>query len=261
MASCLYFGEVMHQREQPVEYHFNYNTASIKIDVDRFANETAKLRFLSIDRFNLLSVHTSDHGSRDGTPWRQWLTQLLHAYEMSAPARIELICYPRILGYAFNPLAMWYAYDQNNKLYAIVAEVSNTFGQWHHYVLKHPQPSEDLDRAIYSQAQKLFHVSPFIAMQAEYHFKLEPPGKTFFTHIKETRDKQAFFYASQSGRSVPLSTQNLLKVAGLAPLRMFKVIALIHWWALKIWLKGGKFHKTPAHLRDVRNSHSEMKAC
>lgn len=259
MASCLYFGKVMHRREQPVEYHFEYRTASIKVDIDQFEQEAQDHKLLSFNRFNLLSVHTKDHGSRDGTPWRQWFTGLLAEYTLAEPKRIELICYPRILGYAFNPLAMWYAYDEQDKLYAVVAEVSNTFGQWHHYVLSVTQSTRS--SSINSCAEKIFHVSPFIDMQAKYYFKLEPPKSSFNTFIKETCNEKPFFYASQNGQYAKLSTANLLKVAGLAPFRMFKVIALIHWWALKIWLLGGTFHATPNHLKNIRYSHSEMKPC
>lgn len=261
MASCFYFGKVMHRREQPVKYHFEYQTASIKIDIDQFEQEAQDHKLLSFNRFNLLSVHTKDHGSRDGTPWRQWFTGLLAEYDLAEPKRIELICYPRILGYAFNPLAMWYAYDEQDTLYAIVAEVSNTFGQWHHYVLKIPNESQQKRQVLTSCADKIFHVSPFIDMNAQYHFKLEAPKASFNTFIKETQNEKTFFYASQDGQYAKLSTANLLKVAGLAPFRMFKVIALIHWWALKIWLLGGTFHPTPPHLREVRYSHSEMKPC
>ena len=261
MASCLYFGKVMHRREQPVEYHFEYQTASIKVDIDEFEQESSKHRLLSFNRFNLLSVHTRDHGSRDGTPWRQWLTSLLAEYSLMEPSKIELVCYPRILGYAFNPLAMWYAYDTEGQLYAVVAEVSNTFGQWHHYVLNISHLDQAKNQTMQSVAEKIFHVSPFIDMQAHYHFKLTAPSERFYTFIQETQNNKVFFYASQDYHFAPLTTQNLLRVAGLAPIKMFKVIALIHWWALKIWLLGGKFHATPTHLKDIRHSHSEMKSC
>ncbi len=261
MASCFYFGKVMHRREQPVAYHFEYQTASIKVDVDQFEKEAESFKLLSFNRFNLLSVHTRDHGSRDGTPWRKWLTGLFADYQLPEPVRIELVCYPRILGYAFNPLAMWYAYNAEEQLYAVVAEVSNTFGQWHHYILKVPTENNQINQPLTCHANKIFHVSPFIDMNAQYHFKLEAPKSSINTFIKETQNEKTFFYASQDGQYAKLSSQNILRVAGLAPLRMFKVIALIHWWALKIWLLGGTFHTTPAHLREVRYSHSEMKSC
>lgn len=262
MASNLYVGQVMHERMQPVAYYFKYATTSIKVDIDQIQQESAKLRWLSFNRFNLVSLNERDHGPRDGTPWREWIDGFFTQYHLSSPARVELICYPRILGYAFNPLAMWYAYNQQDQLIAVIAEVSNTFGQWHHYLLKlDPQTTEGTPSHIKAQADKVFHVSPFIDMQARYHFRLRPPTEQVYTYIRETRNGEAFFFASQTGAYRDLNDTNLLKLAGWAPFRMLKVIGLIHWWALKIWLKGGKFHRTPKHLESVQYSHSEMFLC
>lgn len=265
MASNLYIGQVMHERLQPVAYHFKYATTSIKVDIDQIQQESDKLRWLSFNQFNLVSINERDHGARDGTSWREWINGFLAEYDLARPARVELICYPRILGYAFNPLAMWYAYNAQNQLIAVIAEVSNTFGQWHHYLLKLDSQDSKLDSDsashIKAQADKVFHVSPFIDMQARYQFRLRPPTDQVYTYIKETREGEAFFYASQTGRYRPLNNTNLLKLAGIAPVSMLKVISLIHWWALKIWLKGGKFNTTPKHLKSVQYSHSEMFLC
>ncbi|WFE67784.1 DUF1365 domain-containing protein [Thiomicrospira sp. R3] len=257
MASCLYFGQVMHEREQPVAYKFVYQTVSIKVDIDQIEQEAKDSPLLSLNRFNWVSLRFKDHGPRDGTSWRTWVDGFLAGYDVARPARVELLCYPRILGYSFNPLAVWYAYDADNQLVALIAEVSNTFGQWHHYVLK----PEGRTGTIKAEADKMFHVSPFIDMQARYHFRLKCPADQVFTYIKETREGRPFFYASQSGRQQPLNTKTLLKLLGFAPWRALKVISLIHWWALKIWLKGGQFHPTPKHLESVNYSHSEMKLC
>lgn len=258
MGSQLYVGKVMHARKKPVEYRFNYGTLSINIDIDQIEKETKALRWLSLNKFNLVSLNYKDHGPRDGTPWRIWINAFLAQYGIAKPARVELLCYPKVLGYSFNPLAMWYAYDANHVLIAIVAEVSNTFGQWHHYVLNVTEPVSDI---IHAEADKVFHVSPFIDMEARYHFKLRLPTDQVYTYIRETRHNEAFFYASQTGKSIALNDKNLLTQVGFAPLHMLKVIALIHWWALRIWLKGGKFHRTPKHLESIQYSHSEMKLC
>ncbi|MDY0137906.1 MAG: DUF1365 domain-containing protein [Thiomicrospira sp.] len=259
MASSLYIGQVMHQRLDPVMYQFHYKTLSLKIDIDSFEQETRALRWLSFDRFNLFSVKLKDHGARDGRPWREWIDDFLAQYGIARPAKVELLCYPRILGYSFNPLAMWYAYDADSRLMAVVAEVSNTFGQWHHYVL--PIAAQSTQTTLKSSAEKVFHVSPFIGMDAEYHFRLRPPREQVYTHISETRRGNLFFYASQTGRAKALTDTHLLRYVGFAPMQAFKVIGLIHWWALKIWLKGARFHRTPAALSDVQYSHSEMKSC
>ena len=159
MSSNLYVSQVAHARQQPVEYRFAYRTFSIKVDIDCIEQEAQKLRWLSINRFNLVSLNYQDHGPRDGTPWREWVDGFLAQYDVQRPARVELVCYPRVLGYSFNPLSMWYAYDAQRQLIAVIAEVSNTFGQWHHYVLKVSGQSE---KSIRAEAKKIFHVSPFI---------------------------------------------------------------------------------------------------
>jgi DUF1365 family protein len=258
MGSQIYVGQVAHARQQPVEYRFAYRSFSIKIDIDCIEQEAHSLRWLSVNRFNLVSLKYQDHGPRDGTPWRQWIDGFLAQYGVARPARVELICYPRILGYSFNPLSMWYAYAADNRLVAIIAEVSNTFAQWHHYVLKVAGCTE---KSIQAQAQKVFHVSPFIDMDAHYHFRFGAPADKVFTSIRETRAGVEFFSASEAGHALALTDQNLLKQVGFAPLSMLKVIALIHWWALKILIKGGTFHRTPKHLEAVQYSHSEMTLC
>ena len=258
MSSQLYIGHVAHARKKPVEYRFAYRTLSIKVDIDCIEQETQQLRWLSLNRFNLVSLNYKDHGSRDGTPWRLWIDGFLAQYQIERPARVELICYPRILGYSFNPLSMWYAYNADDQLLAIIGEVSNTFGQWHHYVLKLNASPE---KNIQAQAEKVFHVSPFINMDARYHFRFGVPVDKVFTSIRETRDGVEFFSASEAGRVLELTDRHLLKQVGFAPLSMLKVIALIHWWALKIVIKGGKFHRTPKHLEAIQYSHSEMKLC
>lgn len=258
MSSCLYVGQVMHARKKPVEYNFQYRTLSIKVDLDTIEMEASKLRWFGMNKFNLVGLNYKDHGSRDGKPWRQWINEFLALYGIDKPARVELLCYPRILGYSFNPLSMWYAYDDKSKLIAVIGEVSNTFKKWHHYVLKYPNTNTATLEAL---ADKVFHVSPFIAMDARYHFRLRPPTEKIYTYIRETRNDEDFFYASQTGKAKELNDINLIKQAGFAPLQMIKVIGLIHWWALKILIKGGQFHKTPKHLQATQYSHSEMKSC
>lgn len=255
MSSKLYVGQVMHKRKKPVEYEFNYTTLSIKVDLDQIAEEASQLRWLSLNKFNLVSLNYKDHGARDGKPWREWINEFLALYGIAKPARVELLCYPRILGYSFNPLSMWYAYDDQDQLIAVIGEVSNTFKKWHHYIKKNPDLSQE---TIEIETDKVFHVSPFIDMNARYHFRLRVPAEKIYTYIRETRNGEGFFFASQTGKVQALTDKNLLKQVGFAPLRMIKVIGLIHWWALKILLKGGRFHKTPKAQQAIQYSHSEM---
>ncbi|CAN8142015.1 DUF1365 domain-containing protein [uncultured Thiomicrorhabdus sp.] len=264
--SAIYLGNVMHQRFFPVQYRFNYSVMSLRIDVDRIEQEVAErgLRSLSLNRFNLYSVYYRDFGARNATSWRVWLEALLSEYGVAQkPARIELVCSPRFLGIVFNPLAMWYAYNEAGELIAVVGEVSNTFGQWHHYVLGNGgQPLSQLQRTgLQAKADKVFHVSPFIDMDCEYHFRLLAPSERFQLGIYQSQNGKKMLVATQVAKAVPLQQKQLIKAALQMPFNSLKVLAMIHWWALKIWLKGGKFRSTPKALAKTKYSHTEMRLC
>lgn len=261
MSSSLYIGQVMHQRFTPFKYRFNYQVFSLRIDIDRFAEESHNLKWLSFNRFNLLSFYSSDVGPRNQQNLREWFDQLMVEHGVSErPAKVELVCMPRFLGYRFNPIVMWYAYNLNNELISVVAEVSNTFGQWHHYVLTNQgQPLQS--KKLSAVANKVFHVSPFLSMECQYRFAFYQPAEKYQLGIYETEKGEPVLTATQTAKAVALNSKNILKVALKFPFISLKVIGLIHWWALKIWIKGGKFHKTPQQLADVDYGHSEMELC
>lgn len=266
MASSGYFCRVMHQRLRPFQYKFEYGVFSLKIDIDTIESEAAKLRWFSFNRFNLIHIRQSDFGDRSEQNWRQWIDKLLLQYGLSQPAsRVELVCMPRILGFNFNPLAMWYAYNPQDELIAIIGEVSNTFGQWHHYVLcedgKPLNNTTDTTNKIQTETDKVFHVSPFIGMESHYRFRLNVPDKHYHLIIEQSENQQPTLLATQNGKETPLTDLTLLKVCWRFPFQTTKVLGMIHWWALKIWLKGGKFHKTPNHLANLKHTHSEMTLC
>ena len=258
--SAIYLGQVMHQRFGKIGYQFRYGVMSLKVDIDQIETEAKSLRWLSLNRFNLYSLHYQDYGARNQQPWRVWADDLLAQYGLPEPAaRIELVCFPRFLGVTFNPLAMWFAYNQQGDMIGLVAEVSNTFGQWHHYVLT--DQGQPLNDKIYAEADKVFHVSPFIGMQCGYRFRFVKPSQHYQMTIHQTENSEPVLLANQVGKATSLSDRNLLKSALKHPFNTLKVIILIHWWALKIFLKGGKFHKTPKHLEAVDYSHTEMTLC
>lgn len=260
MPSGIYLGEVMHQRLGAIEYRFHYGVMSLRVDVDRIADEARSLRWLALNRFNLYSLYDKDYGARDGRPWRAWVDQLLADYGLPGRAsRVELVCFPRFLGIVFNPLTMWYAYDADDRLVGIIGEVSNTFGQWHHYVLT--DGGRALAERVSAAADKVFHVSPFLGMDCRYAFRFSPPGERYRIAIQQSEDGRPRLVATQVGRAVALSDRNLLQAAAKHPFNTLKVLTMIHWWALRIWLKGGRFHPTPKALEGVQYSHSEMKLC
>lgn len=239
----IYLSTVMHSRRFPVNYRFSYRVFSLCVDIDRLAELDAQPWF-SRNRFNLVSLYERDHGRRDGSPWRAWVENVLQTQGISADGRIQLVCFPRILGYGFNPLSLWFCHNASEEVMAVICEVRNTFGEHHHYVLhQHNQP---FSGQITGSKDKIFHVSPFVDMQARYNFFISPPGEQLNILIHEFENQQLMLIASQRGQRLPFTTAVLLRCCARIPLLGAKIMALIHWQALKIWLKGGTFYPKPA---------------
>lgn len=247
IAIALYQSTVMHQRYFPQRYRFHYQVFSFLIDIDQVKTKLPTA-LISYNRFNLFSLYQKDHGARDGTDWRVWANKKLAQQGLSrAQHKIQLLCFPRILGYAFNPLSLWYCYGEDEQLYAIIAEVRNTFGEHHHYVLhNNNQPYQDKVRA---NQDKCFHVSPFISMDAEYRFIINAPDDALNIVINEYQQQRLMLTATQTGQQVPLTTLYLLYQFFRLPLMTSKIMLMIHWQAAKIWWRGGTFYKKPSALK------------
>ena len=247
MNSQLYIGTVTHRRQDRHAYRFIYKVFSLLLDLDELPRLPKKLRLFSHNRFNLFSVSDRDHGPRDGTPLKPWAEQylLLQGIELEG-GRIRLLCFPRLLGYVFNPLSVWYCQHRDGSLRAVICEVRNTFGEMHHYLLTAPDKGPMDWRAEY-RVPKIFHVSPFIAPDMEYRFHLQEPDKWLRFYIDERQGEAQIFKACISAIRAPLSDARLLGMALALPLMPFKVMAAIHWQAIKLWLRGAKFHRMPLH--------------
>ena len=242
-AAALYVSTVMHQRFFPVQYRFTYRVFSLLLDIDRLA-ELTQNPLLAVNRFNLFSVYTRDHGARDGSAWRPWVIQTLATQGItSVDGKIYLLCFPRVLGYGFNPLSLWFCHAANGDVQAVICEVRNTFGEHHHYVLHNN--NQAFPSAISGAKEKIFHVSPFISMQAHYAFRLKPPRESVGIVIQEYQEQRLMLVATQHGKRLPLTTWHLLGCFVRIPWLSVKIMALIHWQALKIWLKGARFYSKP----------------
>ncbi|MEM1278152.1 MAG: DUF1365 domain-containing protein [Pseudomonadota bacterium] len=237
-AACLYEGEVMHIRLTPFKHQFRYRVFTTLLDIDRLEETCKPLRFLGLDRFSLLAFHRRDHGPRDGTDLRPWVEAQLALHGRPAPARVWLLSFPRLLGYAFNPLSVYYCEDAEGRLESVIYEVKNTFGDQHPYVLAAPA---DSDGAIRHQEAKDFFVSPFIGMDQTYAFTIRPPGEKLSLKIRQRDDDGPWLIATQTGYRKPLTDSQLLYSWLRHPLMTFKVFAAIHWQALKLAIKGARF--------------------
>ncbi|MGE5625041.1 MAG: DUF1365 domain-containing protein [Bacillota bacterium] len=242
--SALYYGEVMHRRLGRLRYFFAYKVFSLFADIDELPVLHRRLRLFSHNRFNLFSLHDRDHGGRDGAPLRPWIEALLKARGVDLDGgRIQLLCFPRILGYVFNPMCVWYCRHRDGSLRALVCEVRNTSGGMHHYVLA--DGGRPLAWDADYRAHKVFHVSPFVPSEAEYRFRFREPKERMRVYINEFAGGTALLQASIAGSRLPLTDATLLYMFARLPFMTLKVIAAIHWQALKIWLRGGRFHRMP----------------
>ncbi len=242
MTSALYKGEVMHRRTRPKAYEFVYRVFNLYLDIDRIGETVANLRWLSHNRFNLLSFRDRDHGPRDGSPLRPWIDRVLaDAGLPEAGAQVYLLCMPRVLGYGFDPLSIWYCHDARGNLRAVLYEVKNTFGDQHGYLF----PVEDGDVPTDHRAQKLMHVSPLIGMDSRYRLRVARPDETLSVLIRESDTDGEFLVATLTGARRELTDAQLLRAFFSVPLLGLKVMAAIHWQAIRLMLRGVKFHRRP----------------
>jgi len=241
----LYDGRVMHQRLKPFGHRFTYPVFSLLADIDRLDDLSRMSRLLRVNRAGILSFHESDHVEIAGETLRQFADRLLAGAGVKKPAaRILLLTYPRMFGYVFNPISVYFAYDSEGALSALIYAVRNTFGERHCYVA--PVLGGEASAAGIRQTRaKLFHVSPFIGMDARYHFRVLPPGRAVRLRINETEQGEPLLAATFNGDAASLDDRTLARFLVRFPLMTVGVMARIHWQALKLWLKGATFHRSP----------------
>ncbi|MGB0954425.1 MAG: DUF1365 domain-containing protein [Panacagrimonas sp.] len=243
-AGELYVARVMHRRRVAPFYRFVYRVFYLLLDVDQLDALHQRLRWFSHNRFNLLALHDRDHGAVGAGSLRQWAEALLGESGIDLQGgRIRLLCMPRLLGYAFNPIGLWYCEYADGQLAAVIAEVRNTFGEKHCYLLA--SNGAPLTYGDAWDKQKCFHVSPFFDTQGQYRFRLSPPSQRLRVMIHETRDNQPILDACLAAERRAMTNANLLKQVLAMPWMTLKVMWGIHWEALKIWLRGGRYHSKP----------------
>ena len=246
--ATLYPGKVMHARLKPFGHRFTYTVFSLLLDLDRLEDANRLSPLFSIERANLLSFRRADHGPRDGTSLRAHVDRLLDAHGIAAPRHVHLLCYPRVAGYVFNPLSVYFAYGPDQHLTALIYEVRNTFGDLHTYVAP-VTPGQIGPNGVRQDQAKLFYVSPFIDMDQHYHFRILPPGHSVRVRILETDADGPLLSASFAGRARALTSRAIVSLCLKIPLMTLKVIGGIHWEALKLWLKGAPFHSPSQRQR------------
>ncbi len=247
METCIYKGIVTHRRFKPKRHFFSYKTFSVLFDLDELRDLEKNISIFSLNSFNLFSFYNKDHGERDGADLKDWVKSTLKKFDINSKiSKIKLLCFPRIFGYVFNPLSIFYCYNNKNELKAILYEVKNTFDEQHTYVF----PVEESSKIITQNCNKRFYVSPFIEMETVYNFRLMEPKETLSVFIKQIDANGTLLSACQIGRKENISTKQLLINFLKHPMMTIKIIMAIHFEALRLWKKGVKLVKRKAKIKN-----------
>jgi len=244
-ASAIYAGTVAHRRLRPKRHRLRYRVFSLLLDVDEIPALCGRLRLLSHRRFNLFSFDERDHADGSGTSLRDWAERHLTRAGVDIDGGpIRLLAMPRVLGYGFNPISVWFCYHRSGGLAALLHEVHNTFGERHTYLI--PVVPEDDPANINQTCAKTLHVSPFMGMDMRYDFRVHAPDDRLCLAIRGGDVQGPLIVAVLAARRRDLSDAALLRVFLGTPLLTLKVIAAIHWEAARLWIKGLRLHPRPA---------------
>ena len=238
----IFRGHVSHYRFYPKVHYFKYRVFKLFLNLEEIEKIEKKLIFFSLNKFNIFSLYFKDHTEKPYENPFKWAKTLLtnnNLYDKND--NIFILCYPRILGYVFNPLTTYFCIGKNKKIKAIIYEVHNTFGDRHYYITKYSNKNE--------VAKKIFHVSPFFKIEGDYEFETKLINNSLKVEIKYYKKENnkninllnALFY----GKKTKLSNKNLIVYFFIYPLMTVKVIYSIHLQAFFLWAKGIKFIKKP----------------
>ncbi len=241
---------VMHVRLRPFVHRFVYKVFCLRLRLDRPADlEHYNSWLFGIDRRRPVSFMSRDHGNRDGSNLMDWMNETLRSVGVEVEAgEVWLQCFPRMFGYVFNPVSFWFIHDRQGVLRVLLAEVNNTFGQRHQYVLT----ADGMDEIRPGQVlacKKVFHVSPFFPVSGGYRFQMTqtPSGLRMGVDFYDPSDDPTpTLRTAITAKPLVFSTASLLRAVLSRPMMTFGVMARIHWQAFKLWRQGATFHRSPA---------------
>jgi DUF1365 family protein len=246
----LYFGDVLHRRLAPALHAFRYGVFFMRLRID--GAPPAFPALCSRNGWNLFGFNDADHGPRDGSALEPWIRELLASHGLAcADGAIWLQSFPRVLGYVFNPVSFWLCHDRSGALRAVLAEVSNTFGERHNYLVSHAD-ARPIRAGDWLTARKVFHVSPFFPVTGEYRFRFADHAGRCVFRIDYDDGQGHQLTTSVSGVAQPATTGALLRAFFRYPWMTLGVMLRIHYHALRLWLKRVPFFsKPPAPAEDT----------
>jgi DUF1365 family protein len=235
---------IFHARHRPRRNAFRYSAVYLALPTAQL-RESRPSALFSIDQRNLFGLRTTDYGDRRSPP-NEWIKAVLADWSVSeADGDIVLVTMPRVFGFVFNPVSFWLCFDRSEGLRAVLAEVNNTFGERHCYLCFHDDhrpiaPQDSL------RTRKVFHVSPFIDVKGEYRFRFSYTPDHIAIAIDLFDDEGLLLSTMIGGALRPLTTWRLLRALLVNPILPFKVVSLIHYQALKLWIKRASLFNKPA---------------
>jgi uncharacterized protein len=254
--SCLYECTVFHRRLAPKQHEFLYRVFYFLVDLDELATLDASLHLLGVNRPSLYSFHERDHIGHGAVSLRDNINLYLRSQGIAEPlGKILLLTLPRIAGYIFNPISIYYCFDTKGDPLTSVAEVGNTFGEWKPYLV----PLKE-DGTFGSRIVKHFYVSPFSDLDLEFDFRFLPPGERLEVFIDDYRGDKRELISILTGKRIPLNDGNLMFFSLKYPFLTLQVIFGIHWQALMIWLKGVSARRKEAHPEHQQGVHRPHKS-
>ena len=261
MNSCLYECRVMHHRFAPKVHHFSHDIFMFYLDLDELEIVAKQILPFSYNRKNLYSFRDGDHEPAGENPLKERVVAFIrqHGIDPGPFCRVMLLTLPRMLGYIFNPVSIYFCFDQAGKPVCSVAEVGNTFREMKLYLIRR---EELIAGTTFSKiVPKLFYVSPFSTLDLSFDFKLKIPSDKLDIKIDDRDGEEKVLISTLVGKRAELSNKSLWWFTLKYPLVTLKVIFLIHWHALRLWLKRAPFHRKSANAtlqRDVLRPHSTL---
>jgi uncharacterized protein len=244
-AAFLMVGSVMHERLRPTPHRFVYPLFCVRLNLARLS--TLNRWWFGINRWSALGLSTRDYGACDGSDLEQWMRQRLADADIPAYGEIWLQTMPRVFGYAFNPVSFWFCHDRDGQLRALLAEVRNTFGDRHSYLLT-ADDGGPIGSDTRLQCRKTLHVSPFCKVEGRYEFRVRQHDAHASVAIDYFDAEGLLIRTAIGAKMAPLTGQRALHALVRQPLLTVSVVVRIHWQALRLLFKKVPFYGKHPHV-------------